>query len=113
LEIRGVSKRQKPSFGVPHFDRGPSATSESDSYKFDLRTSLEHDGGSISGTWTEVSRNATGTISGRASGGQIQATVQGPAFSAGVAVAVRGNRQAVTIRSQGTELQQVSIALTR
>jgi hypothetical protein len=85
----------------------------SDSYTFDLRTSVEHEGGSISGSWWEVSRNASGRISGQASRGRIQAVVQGPGFSAGLTLATRGNQQSVTIRSQGTELTQVSISLRR
>jgi hypothetical protein len=85
----------------------------SDSYNFDLRTSVDHQGGSISGTWWEVSRNASGRLSGQASRGQIQAVVQGPGFSAGLAMSTRGDQQSVTIRSQGTEVSQVSISLRR
>jgi hypothetical protein len=85
----------------------------SDSYNFNIRTSVEHQGGSISGSWLEVSRNASGRISGQASRGQIQATVQGPGFAAGFAMGTRGNQQSVSIRSQGTELSQVSITLRR
>jgi hypothetical protein len=85
----------------------------SDSYNFDLRTSVDHQSGSISGMWWEVSRNASGRLSGQASRGQIQAVVQGPGFSAGLAMGTRGDQQSVTIRSQGTELSQVSISLRR
>ena len=84
-----------------------------DSYSFDLRTSVDHQGGSLSGTWWEVSRNASGRISGQASRGQIQAVVQGAGFSAGLALGTRGDQQSVTIRSQGTELSQVSLSLRR
>jgi hypothetical protein len=85
----------------------------SDSYNFDLRTSVDHQGGALSGTWWEVSRNASGQISGQASRGRIQAVVQGPGFSAGLTMGTRGDQQSVTIRSQGTELSQVSISLRR
>jgi hypothetical protein len=85
----------------------------SDSYNFNLRTNVEYQGGSISGSWLEVSRNASGRISGQASRGQIQATVQGPGFAAGLAMGTRGNQQLVSIRSQGTEVSQVSITLRR
>lgn len=86
---------------------------KSDSYMFDLRTSLAYQGGAVSGEWVEVTRNARGSISGQASRGQIQATVQGPGFAAGFALATRGNQQSVSIRSQGTEVTQVSIVLRR
>jgi hypothetical protein len=85
----------------------------SDSYNFDLRTSVEYTEGALSGTWTEVTRNAQGRISGRASGSRIEAAAQGPNFSAGLAIGTRGDRQSVNIRSQGTELAQVSIVLSR
>jgi hypothetical protein len=85
----------------------------SDSYEFDLRSRLQYEGGAIAGSWIDATRNVTGSISGRASTGQIQGVVQGPGFTASLSLATRGNRQNVTIRSAGTELSQVSVALTR
>ena len=85
----------------------------SDSYNFDLKSSVQHDAGAISGTWMESTRQAQGTVSGRASPGQIQASIQGPSFSAGLSVATRGDQQSISIRSQGTELSAVSITLNR
>jgi hypothetical protein len=85
----------------------------SDSYSFDLRADVELQGASLAGTWMDVSRNAGGRISGQATRGQVQALVQGPGFSAGLALVTRGNQQSVTIRSQGTELSQVSIVLRK
>jgi hypothetical protein len=85
----------------------------SDTYNFDLRTSVDYAGGVISGTWVEVGRNVQGRISGTASGGRIEAVAQGPGFSAGLGIGTRGNRQSVSIRSAGTELAQVSITLSR
>jgi hypothetical protein len=54
----------------------------SDSYKFDVNSTSQNDRGSLSGTWTELTRNVTGTLSGRASGGSIEARVTGLGFSA-------------------------------
>jgi hypothetical protein len=85
----------------------------SDSYSFELRTSVDYQGGAISGTWAETARNIQGRISGSASGGRIEAVAQGPNFSAGLGIGTRGDRQSVNIRSQGTELSQVSIVLNR
>src|SRR5260370_15711997 len=58
----------------------------SDSYNVDVTTTSQSDGGSLSGTWTELTRNVTGTLSGRASGGSIQARVTALGFSAGLTV---------------------------
>ena len=85
----------------------------SDSYDFDLRSSLVRSGDTLSGTWTETTRNVNGGISGRVSGSQIQAAIQGPGFSASLSLATQGDRQTVSLRSQGTELSSVSIVLRR
>jgi len=85
----------------------------SDSYNFDLRSSVVRSGDAVSGTWSETSRNVTGGIAGRVSGSQIQAMIQGPAFSASLTLATQGDRQTVNIRSQGTEVSAVSIVLRR
>jgi len=85
----------------------------SDSYNFDLRSSVVRSGDTVSGTWSETSRNVTGGIAGRVSGSQIQAMIQGPAFSASLTMATHGDRQTVSIRSQGTEVSAVSIVLRR
>jgi hypothetical protein len=85
----------------------------SDSYNFNLRSSVLRSGDSVAGTWTETTRNVDGRISGRIGGNQIQATIQGPGFSANLAMTTQGDRQTVSIRSQGTEFATVSIALRR
>ncbi|MDP8919598.1 MAG: hypothetical protein M3O00_12030 [Pseudomonadota bacterium] len=85
----------------------------SDSYTFELRTDINAEGGRVGGVWAETTRNMQGTISGRVSAGRIDAVAEGPGFSAGIAMAPQGARQAVSIRSQGTELSQVSVTMTR
>lgn len=85
----------------------------SDSYRFELRGNVTHSGGQISGSWSEATRNTGGNVSGRASEGNVQALVLGPAFAANLAVTTRGDRQSVTIRSEGAEVAHVSITLSR
>ena len=85
----------------------------SDSYTFELRTDITAEGGRVSGVCAESMRNMQGRISGRVSAGRIDAIAEGPGFSAGIAMAPQGARQAVSIRSQGTELSQVSVTMTR
>ena len=86
----------------------------SDSYKFDLSSSVNrHAGGAISGAWREATRNASGRVTGRAAPGEIQANVDGPGFSANLGIATRGDRQSITIRSQGAEVKGVSINLAK
>ena len=85
----------------------------SDNYNFDLRSDVTSRNGRISGEWSEASRNASGTVTGRATGERVQAHARGDAFSADLSLTTRGNRQSVAIRPQGTEVQQVSLALSR
>lgn len=85
----------------------------SDSYNFDLTSTVVNQSGSLSGSWTESSRNLSGTVSGSASSGQVQARVSSPAFTADLSVSTRGNSQAVTISSQSSELRGVSINMKR
>jgi hypothetical protein len=83
------------------------------SYNFDLTSNVQDRDGRISGSWAEASRNASGTISGRAAGGRIEALAQGQNFSAGLSLSTRGNRQSVTLRPRGTNITQVSLELNR
>src|SRR5262249_7242832 len=52
------------------------------SYNFDLTSQAEYRGGAISGSWTEASRNASGSLSGRANGDQINVAARGQNFAA-------------------------------
>jgi hypothetical protein len=85
----------------------------SDSFTFELRSDVNHSAGQISGLWTEVTRNVGGNVSGRAASGRIQAVVDGPLFSANLALTMQGDRQSVVIRSDGAAVTQVSITLNR
>ena len=85
----------------------------SDSYRFDLTGNVASQGGALSGSWTEATRSASGTLSGRISGGQMQLRAEGPGFGANLAVATRGDRQSVSIRSAGTDISEVAITLSR
>jgi len=87
----------------------------SQSYSFDLRASADYAAGAITGTWSEATRNAAGTISGKADGDRFQVVARGPAFTASLTVVTRGNRQSVTIQShdEQTMVKGASIALQR
>lgn len=85
----------------------------SDSYNFDLSGNVIYQGGQIGGTWSEATRNIGGNVTGRISGNHIQAVVDGAGFRAGLSLVTRGNSQAVTITSQGSEFSGVTISLSR
>lgn len=86
----------------------------SDSYRLEISANVMSQGGAISGSWAEATRNAQGSLSGHASAGVIHAIVQGPGFSAGLDIISRGERQTVAIRLQrDTDVSSVSIAMRR
>lgn len=84
----------------------------SDSYKLEITSNVQSNGGNLSGSWTEATRGATGNISGRVSGSEVSASVVGPGFTAGLSLNTRGKVQSVTIRPQGaTDIRDVNITL--
>jgi hypothetical protein len=85
----------------------------SDSYNFDLAGDVEHRNGAISGTWSEATRGVSGTISGRASGDNVDASARGDGFTVTLSLSTRANRQSVRIRYVASEATEVSIALTK
>jgi hypothetical protein len=85
----------------------------SDSYRFELSSDVNHSGGAISGTWNEATRNATGRLSGTVKGSEILARADGPGLAANLLVYTRGDKQSVSIRSAGTDIDEVSITLSR
>ena len=87
-------------------------TCASDSYKFNLASNVVAHGGSISGTWSESTRNVTGTIEGRGASGSFQVVATAPGFTANLSLATRGNRQSVVIKSESA-FRAASISLSR
>jgi hypothetical protein len=86
----------------------------SDSYRFEISSNVVSEGGSLSGSWAEATRGASGNISGRASGAEIVVNVAGAGFAARLDLRTHDDKQAVTIRPQGdTEVSAVSIALRK
>jgi len=87
-------------------------TCASDSYKFNLTSNLIAQGSTVSGTWSETSRNINGNIEGRSSGGVFQVVATAPGFTANLTLTTKGNRQSVVIRSDST-FRGASISLSR
>jgi len=84
----------------------------SDSYKFELSSDVVNEGGRVSGSWSETSRGVSGSLQGRASGGRINVVADSPVFTANIVLTTTGNKQSVSITSQG-DIRQVSIAMVK
>jgi hypothetical protein len=87
----------------------------SDSYNFDLRGSATYGAGAITGTWSESTRNAAGTMSGKVEGAGFQVLAKGPTFTANLNLVTRGDKQSVTIKSHDAkaDVQGATITLQR
>ena len=85
----------------------------SDSYKFELQSDITYDGGNISGSWNETTRQVFGSLSGRSNSNHIQAIAQSVGFTASLSLTIRGNHQRVSIKSPGSEISEVAISLAR
>jgi hypothetical protein len=85
----------------------------SDSYNFNLTSNVTSQGGAVSGSWSESTRGIGGTLSGTANAKGLQLQVIGPAFAAGLSLAVNGNRQAISIASPGSDMKSASISLSK
>jgi hypothetical protein len=84
----------------------------SDSYKFDLRSNVIAEGGTLSGTWSESSRGINGTLQGRGANGNFQVLASAAGFNANLSLTTRGNRQSVVIRAE-SQFRGASISLSR
>ena len=87
-------------------------TCASDSYKFGLTANVISQGGSLSGTWSESSRNVNGSLEGRGANGNVQVVASAPGFTADITLSTRGNRQSVVMRAE-SQFRGATISLTR
>ncbi len=85
----------------------------SDSYKIELTSNVVSNGGKLSGSWSESTRNVSGDVQGTTAGGRFQVVVSAGTFSADLVATTKGNSQSVVIRSQGSEFKGANITLTR
>lgn len=85
----------------------------SDSYRFEVTSSVAAQGGRLSGSWSETTRGAAGQVTGDVSDGRFRAHVSGPGFTATISVDSSRNRQSVTISPRGTDVTRVSMVLQK
>ncbi|MGY4289195.1 hypothetical protein ACVWXO_008461 [Bradyrhizobium sp. LM2.7] len=89
-----------------------SLTCASDAYKFNLAASVRSEGSAISGSWSEASRNISGSLLGRGGGGNFEVVVSAAGFNANLALKTSGNKQTVTMRAD-SQFRGANIALSK
>ncbi|HWK32821.1 MAG TPA: hypothetical protein VNR51_03975 [Hyphomicrobium sp.] len=83
------------------------------STKVELRSVLKYAGGRITGTWEERNYNQTGTITGSADEQKLRLNIGGGALKGVLSVSLGGATQSVSLSTQGSALQGVSINFAR
>jgi len=87
-------------------------TCASDSYKFVLSANVIDEGGAVSGTWSESSRNIGGTLQGRGGGGNFDVIASTAGFNGNISLRTAGNRQSIGIRAD-SQFRAAAISLSR
>lgn len=104
--------RCRASYRVAGASMTMTLTCASEAYKFQLSANVVDQGGAITGTWSEASRNISGTLQGRGSGGNFQAVASSGGFNANISLRTAGNRQSISM-SADTQFRGAAIALAR
>jgi len=91
--------RCRATYQVASFNMTMSLTCASDAYKFNLGAQVIDQGGQVTGTWSESSRNIAGTLAGRGGGGNFQVVASTAGFNANILLRTAGNKQTVTMRA--------------
>jgi hypothetical protein len=89
-----------------------SLTCASDAYKFNLSANVQAQGNTITGTWSEASRNISGSLQGRGGGGSFEVVVSAAGFNANISLRTSGNKQTVTMRAD-SQFRGANISLSR
>lgn len=85
----------------------------SDSYNFDFRGNAYYSGGNITGDWSEKTKQVAGQFFGRVAGNHVDARAEGQTFAALLGMTTYGDTQSISIWSPGSQLSEVTIALSR
>ena len=81
--------------------------------KIELRARLASRGNRVSGSWEERSYNASGAVSGIASGNNLRLSIQGSGLSGFMVVTTNGRTQSISVRTDTSALRGVNIRLRR
>jgi len=104
--------RCRASYQVAGVNMTMSLTCASDAYKFNLGANVVDQGGQVSGSWTESSRNISGVLQGKGGGGNFQVVASTAGFNANISLRTVGNKQTVTMRAD-SQFRGADISLSK
>jgi hypothetical protein len=87
-------------------------TCASDAYKFNLQAAVVAQGGEVSGTWSETSRNIGGNIQGHGAGGSFQVVASAAGFNSSIALKTSGTKQSIAMRAD-SQFRAANISLSK
>lgn len=85
----------------------------STSYKIDATAKLNNANGQLTGEWEEKTYAAIGSVAGRFHGTGFNVSIQGPAFSAAMAVTTTSCKQSISITPTGFDISRINIGLDK
>lgn len=87
---------------------------KSDSYRVHIVANVVAQGTTLSGSWQETTRHVEGTVTGRIPmPGEMQASFEAMGGGLQLGARTNGSLQAITINSQGSAIQSISLLLKR
>ena len=104
--------RCRASYRVAGSNMAMTLTCASDAYKFQLSADVADQGGAVSGTWSEATRNVSGTLQGRGGGGSFQVVASAAGFNANISLHTAGNKQSISM-SADNQFRGASISLSK
>lgn len=79
----------------------------------EVQSSIAHDNGQLSGTWSELTHNIHGDLKGQVTPNGFRVTVQGGELAANMDIIVRNNRQIVEIQFFNSALLGLTLVLNK
>jgi hypothetical protein len=104
--------RCRAAYAVTGLNMTMTLTCASEAYKFQLSADVADQAGVITGTWSEASRNVSGTLQGRGGAGVFEVVASTAGFNANIVLRTAGNKQSVTMRAD-TQFRGAAISLSR
>ena len=89
-----------------------SLTCATDAFKLNLGVNLKAEGNAIAGSWSETSRNISGSLQGRGGGGNYELVASTAGFNANISLKTSGNKQNVAIRAD-SQFRGANISLSK
>ncbi len=104
--------RCRAAYAVAGANMTMTLTCASDAYKFQLSANVATQAGVVTGTWSEASRNISGTLQGRGGAGIFEVVASTAGFNANIALRTAGNKQSLTMRADN-QFRGAAISLSR